>query len=128
MPAARIFFIFSRQVPIIVTAGQIHSAASQTDFESTEITPKTALKNCRPGREQTFIAINRPITAELGVKSTFDLRHSSFRVRYSLFAFSMFLYRLGRPFFWPAAALNPESLNPGPRTSSFILDFRWLLY
>jgi hypothetical protein len=45
VPAARIFFIFSRQLPIIVTASQNHSAALQPDFESTEITPKTALKN-----------------------------------------------------------------------------------
>jgi hypothetical protein len=47
MPAVRIFFKFFRQVPIIVTAGKILCDAHQAEFESTEITPETALKICQ---------------------------------------------------------------------------------
>jgi hypothetical protein len=48
----------------------------------------------------------------------FDIRYSLFDAysppeEDSLFAFSEFLFRFDRPFFWPAAALNPEPLNPG---------------
>jgi hypothetical protein len=31
-------------MPIVVTAGQIHSAASRNEIKSAEITPQTALK------------------------------------------------------------------------------------
>jgi hypothetical protein len=30
---------------------------------------------------------------------------------YSIFSFLEFLFGFDRPFFWPAAALNPEPLN-----------------
>jgi hypothetical protein len=45
----------------------------------------------------------------------FDIRYSLLtvrrrRVRYSLFAFSEFLFRFDRPFFWPAAVLTPETI------------------
>jgi hypothetical protein len=36
VPAARNFLNFFRQVPTIVTAGKIHSAASRTDFDHTK--------------------------------------------------------------------------------------------
>ena len=36
------------------------------------------------------------------------LRHSTFIIRNSIFAFSEFLFRFDRPFFWPATGLNPE--------------------
>jgi hypothetical protein len=55
--------------------------------------------------------------------------HSTFDVGRSMFDVHQFLFRLDRPFFWPAAGLTPETtnlpsnlmrpyfaLNPEPRT------------
>ncbi|CAB1083697.1 hypothetical protein D1AOALGA4SA_11239 [Olavius algarvensis Delta 1 endosymbiont] len=38
---------------------------------------------------------------------SFDIRHSLFNIRYSLF--QSFFIRFNRPLAWPAAALTPET-------------------
>jgi hypothetical protein len=40
--------------------------------------------------------------------------HSTFDVGRSMFDVHQFLFRFDQPFFWPAAGLNLEPLNPEP--------------
>jgi hypothetical protein len=39
------------------------------------------------------------------------IERSDSALRHSIFDYSEFLFRLDRPFFWPAAALAPETLQ-----------------
>jgi hypothetical protein len=41
-------------------------------------------------------------------------RIHSFAIRHSILAFLEFLFRLDRPFFWPAAGLTPETRHLKP--------------
>jgi len=52
---------------------------------------------------------NGPFDTEAHDRQNTLLRHSTFRIRYSIFAFSQFLFRLDWPLFRPAAALTPDT-------------------
>jgi hypothetical protein len=62
--------------------------------------------------EKQFFIINsalRPFFFKKSERSDSALRHSIFSIRYSKFAFSEFLFRSDRQFFWPAAGLKPDT-------------------